>query len=119
MPTVPAVRAAVAPPQPIANANSSSGMEVSTDNIEIMLKRLPKNTKVKICSETADLVATYVSSRSSKIHVIRSELGIERDERNAQSDVVVSHVGNVMLRVGASKSESRAAQNSDVLTPKQ
>ena len=67
VPTVPALPAAVAPPQSAANASSSSGVEVSMENIEIMFKRLLKNTKAQICSETADLVATHVSSLSSEI----------------------------------------------------
>ena len=85
------------------------------ENIEIMFKRLLKNTEAEICSETADLVATHVSSLSSEIASVRSELAVERDERNAQSDVVVSRVDGVMLRVGALESESRAAQDLDLV----
>ena len=56
-------------------------------------------------------MAFHASSLSSEIASVRSELAVERDEHNAQSDVVVSRVDGVMLRVGALESESRAAQN--------
>ena len=59
----------------------------------------------QICSETADLVATHVSSLSSEIASVRSELVGERDDRNAQSDVVVSRVDGIMLRIGVLESD--------------
>ena len=88
---------------------------MSMENIEIMFKRLLKNTKAEICSETADLVASHVSSLSSEIASVRSELAVEHDERITQSDVVVSRVDGVMLRVGALESNNRVAQNLDLV----
>ena len=61
-------------------------------------------------------MATHVCSLPSEIALVLTELAVERDERNAQSDVVVSRVDGVMLRVGALESESRAAQNLDLVT---
>ena len=61
-------------------------------------------------------MATHVSSLPSEIALVRSELAVEHDERNAQSDVVVSRVDGVMLRVGALESESSAAQNLDLVS---
>ena len=116
VPTVPVLLAAVTPFQSAANVCSSSGVEVSVENVEIMFKRLFQNLKAEICSETADLVATHVSSFSSEIASGRSELAVERDERNAQSDVVVSRVDSVMLRVDVLESESRATQSLYIIT---
>ena len=99
--SVPASLAVVAPLQSAAITKSSSGVDMSMGNIEIMLKHLLKNTKAEICCETADLVATHFSPLSSEMASERSELAVESDERNAESDVIVSRVHVVILRTDA------------------